>query len=351
MNLKKLIFTNNACYKAGGTINVKGLMLHSTGANNPALKRYVGPDDGLLGQNQYGNHWNQYTPDGRQVCVHGFIGKLADGSIATYQTLPWNHRGWHGGSGTKGCINDSHIGVEICEDGLTDKAYFDAVYKEAAELCAHLCKEFNLDPLKDGVLICHSEGHARGIASNHGDVMHWFPKHGKNMDTFRAEVKRLLGSGASAPTPATPTAPATAIKACDKVKLAADAVYYTGKAVPAWVKADTWIVSQVSGDRAVIDKSVSGKNSICSPVNIKFLSVVGAASAPATSAFSPYLVKVTADELNIRKGAGTNTAIVGSITDHGVYTIVGEADGQGATKWGKLKSGAGWISLDYVKRV
>ena len=90
MNLHKLILSNNACFKAGKTITPKGIMVHSTGANNPNLKRYVGPDDGLLGKNQYGNHWNTATPGGRQICVHAFIGKLADGSIATYQTLPWN---------------------------------------------------------------------------------------------------------------------------------------------------------------------------------------------------------------------------------------------------------------------
>ena len=82
MNLKKLILTNNACYKAGRTITIKGVCVHSTGANNPNLKRYVGPDDGLLGKNQYNNHWNQYKPGGRLVCVHAFIGKLADGTIA-----------------------------------------------------------------------------------------------------------------------------------------------------------------------------------------------------------------------------------------------------------------------------
>ena len=77
MNLHKLILINNACYKAGKTITPKGIMVHSTGANNPNLKRYVGPDDGLLGKNQYNNHWNQDKPDGRQVCVHAFVGKLA----------------------------------------------------------------------------------------------------------------------------------------------------------------------------------------------------------------------------------------------------------------------------------
>lgn len=189
MNLHTLILTNNACYKAGRKITVKGIMVHSTGANNPYLKRYIGPDDGLLGKNQYGNHWNTFHPDGREICCHAFIGKLADGTIATYQTLPWNHRGWHcGGSG-----NDTHIGFEICEDGLTDKVYFDKVYKEAVELCAYLCKQYGLTEQN---ILCHSEGYRKDIASNHADVMHWFPKHGKSMDTFREDVKSRLGGTA-----------------------------------------------------------------------------------------------------------------------------------------------------------
>lgn len=186
MNLHKLFLTKNECYQLGKCITVKGLMLHSTGAPNTKLSRYVGPDDGLLGANQYGNHWNQFRPDGRQVCVHGFIGKLKDGSIATYQTLPWNMRGWHAG----GAANNTHIGVEICEDGLTDGTYFRAVYQEAVELFAMLCKEFNLDPLKN--IICHAEGYKQGIASNHGDVTYWFAKHGKTMDDFRYDVKEFM---------------------------------------------------------------------------------------------------------------------------------------------------------------
>jgi len=193
MKLYKLLLTNNACYKAGRTIAVKGIMVHSTGANNPNLKRYVGPDDGLLGRNLNNNHWNQDRPDGQQKCVHAFIGKLADGSVATYQTLPWDHRGWHAG----GAANDSHIGFEICEDGLADRAYFDKAYQEAVELCAYLCKEFRLTEQN---IICHSEGARLGIASNHADVMHWFPRHGKSMDTFRAAVKtKLAAGGASEP--------------------------------------------------------------------------------------------------------------------------------------------------------
>lgn len=67
--------------------------------------------------------------------------------------------------------------------------------------------------------------------------------------------------------------------------------------------------------------------------------------------FSPYKVKVTANTLNIRRGAGTNYALAGTIRNGGVYTIVQESTGQGAKKWGKLKSGAGWISLDYTTKV
>lgn len=189
MNLNKLIFTENACYKAGKKIKVQGIMVHSTGANNPNLKRYVGPDDGKLGENIYNNHWNQ-TMD-RNVCVHGFIGKLNDGSIATYQTLPWDHRGWHAG----GAANDTHTSFEICEDDLTNESYFKAVYKEAIELCAHLCNLYDLDPTKDGVIIGHYEGHQRGLASNHGDPRHWFSRFGKSMDIFREDVKYLLMKG------------------------------------------------------------------------------------------------------------------------------------------------------------
>lgn len=269
MNLNKLIFTENACYKAGRKIKVKGIMVHSTGANNPWLKRYVGPDDGKLGKNQYNNHWNTYHPGGREVCVHGFIGKLADGSIATYQTLPWDHRGWHAG----GSANDTHIGFEICEDGLSDKTYFNKVYKEAVELCAYLCKQYGLTEQN---IICHSEGYKKGIASNHGDVMHWFPKHGKSMDTFRADVKALLGGGTSEPSTKPDTG--TAIKAGDLVKITGTK-YYGGQTIPTWVRNQNWYVQEVSGERAVINKNESGTNAIMSPVRVSDLAPVSGSGA------------------------------------------------------------------------
>ena len=65
-----------------------------------------------------------------------------------------------------------------------------------------------------------------------------------------------------------------------------------------------------------------------------------------TTSFTAYKVKVTTSALNIRSGPGTNNKIVGVIRDRGVYTIVDEKSG-----WGKLKSGAGWISLKYCKKI
>ena len=206
MNLLTCIFTENRCYKTGATIKPKGVMVHSTGANNPNLRRYVQPVSttpdraGLLarlGTNPNGNHWNRA---GLSVCVHGFIGKLADGSVAAVQTLPWDRRGWHAGNGSSGrSANDTHISFEICEDGLDDPDYFARAYREAVELTAMLCKQYGLDPLADGVGICHQEGYRRGIASNHGDVLHWFPRFGKSMDDFRADVAAELGRRPEAP--------------------------------------------------------------------------------------------------------------------------------------------------------
>lgn len=83
----------------------------------------------------------------------------------------------------------------------------------------------------------------------------------------------------------------------------------------------------------------------------------GTAAAPAPEPpkagavqLEPYRVRVTATNLNIRKGAGTNFPSAGYIKP-GVYTIVEESEGKGAAKWGRLKSGQGWISLDYAKKL
>lgn len=185
MKIVQHYMTNNDCYKAGRKIKPAGIVVHSTGANNPNLKRYIGPDDGVLGKNKYDNHWNK---PGISKCVHGFIGKAADGTVMVYQTLPWEHRAWGVGSGEKGSYNDTHIQFEICEDNLEDAAYFKEAFDIAAELCAYLCKEYNL-PVSS--VVGHYEAHAAGYGNNHGDPRNWQKKHGDSMDAFRARVTAL----------------------------------------------------------------------------------------------------------------------------------------------------------------
>lgn len=187
MRLYTALLTQNDCYRKGQYIRPRGVMVHSTGCNNPNLRRYVAPDDGRIGT-PLSTHWNQ---GGVGACVHAMIGKLADGSICTYKLLPWHMRGWHcGRSG-----NDTHIAFEICEDDLTDEVYFRQTYRAAVELTAYLCQLYHLDPQADGVVLCHSEGYARGIASNHADVMHWWKKFGVDMDDFRADVAAEMQGG------------------------------------------------------------------------------------------------------------------------------------------------------------
>lgn len=198
MELKKCILTKNDCYKKGQKITPKGIVVHSTGANNPYLKRYVQPDDGLLGVNKYNNSWNR---SGLSVCVHAFIGKDKNGDVRVYQTLPFNYACWGVGRGRKGSYNynPAYIQFEICEDALNDKNYFTKAFDVASDFCAYLCKEYNISV--DNV-VSHHESYLKGYGSNHSDCDHWLKKFGKTMNDFRNDVKAKLGE--TTPEPTTP---------------------------------------------------------------------------------------------------------------------------------------------------
>ena len=253
MKIVQSILTKNPCYTAGKKITVKGLMLHSVGCPQPSASVFV-------------KNWNKTSQ--KNACVHAFI----DGNTGVvYQTLPWNHRGWHSG----GSANNSHIGIEMCEpscikytggstfkcsDVASAKAVVQRTYDTAVLLFAHLCTKYKLDPMTD--IISHKEGGAKGIASKHSDPEHLWKqlKMGYTMDTFRKAVKLAM------------------------------------------------------------------------------------------NAKSTYKVKITANSLNVRKGGGTSYPIVETVKKGEIYTIVDEKK-NGSTTWGKLKSGAGWISLKYTKRI
>lgn len=403
-----------------------------------------------------------------KACVHGFIDAL-DGTV--YQTLPWDHRGWHCGSGKNGSGNDSYIGVEMCEpscisyvggaafvvaDGKMEEARdcVERTYQAAVELFAMLCREFGLDPLADGIVISHAEGYKRGIASNHGDPEHLWRQLGLpyTMDGFRKEVRAAMG-GASAGTDG-------------YIRIMGDAVVSVGQ-MRAYLKEKNPEVAQsvldmvplyisegeaegVRGDVAFAQSCLEtgnftfsgsavtlGQNNFCgmgvtsngvkgnsfdtpqlgiraqvqhlkayaseeklenacvdprfwyvargcaeyvewlgqkeNPAGKgwavgegygkKILGILGSISGVTDGAdimepkeeFGPYRVRVSIPDLNIRRGPGTDYVKSGRYTGIGVFTVIEEADGAGASRWGLLKSYQeqrdGWISLDYAEKV
>ena len=292
MKLVQSIMTKNPCYTAGRKITVKGLMLHSVGCPQPNASVFI-------------KNWN--TPSYGTACVHGFI----DGNDGTvYQTLPWNHRGWHCASGPKGSGNNTHIGVEMCEPAsirYTGGSSFTCsnlsaartsvkkTYEAAVELFAYLCKLYGLNPTADGVIISHREGHARGIASNHGDPEHLWNGLGMGytMNTFRKDVKEKMQGGTVKP---------------DETK----EMYRVRKS---WEDA----VSQ----KGAFHELENAKKCADANKGYAVFNTSGKQVYPKTD-FSPYLVEVTATDLNIRKGPGTNYGKTGKFTGKGVFTITEE---------------------------
>lgn len=172
-----------------------------------------------------------------------------------------------------------------------------------------------------------------------------YNRHGE----IAAEVNRRLGSGSSTPSTGGTTGSTADIKVGDVVEFAGSKHYVSATATSA---------SSCKPGKAKVTAIAKGK---AHPYHLIAVSGGGSTvygwtdaadiKTDAATTVALYLVKVTTDVLNIRKGPGTNYGTNGAIRDKGTYTIVAESDGPGASKWGKLKSGAGWISLDYAKKV
>lgn len=183
-----ILATKSDCYKSYQKMTPAGIIVHSTGCNNPNLRRYVQPDDGVIGNNPYNNSWNE---SGQDVCVHAAIGLDKNNNVKTYQVLPWNICCWGVGSGWKGSYNYNppFIQFEMCEDGLYDEDYCKKVYNKAVELCVYLCNKFNL---KVSNILSHHEAGNQGMGSQHVDPDNWWGKHGLSMTQFRADVQAIL---------------------------------------------------------------------------------------------------------------------------------------------------------------
>ena len=289
------------------------------------------------------SHFVNYDPNNGASCNYA-IG--CDGSIG--QGVDEGDRSWC----TSSRENDNRaITIEVASDTKHPYAVTDAAYNALLLLLTDICMRNGIKELKwkaDKSLIGHPDKQNmtvhRWFANKACPGEYLYSRHAK----IAAAVNARLGCVEPKPANPKPAEPKPTVKAIGKgdiVSLAKNAVYYNGSDVPDWVVGKQWIVKEVSGDRAVINKSTDGKYAINSPIHTKYLTVAKKNSG------LPYMVRVDIDDLYIRKGPGKDHDKNG-FTGKGVFTIVDVQSGSGSKSgWGKLKSGLGWISLDYAKKI
>ena len=191
-------------------------------------------------------------------------------------------------------------------DKAAAQAYVKGCYETAVELFAYLCDLYDLDPLKDGVIISHAEGYKRGIASGHADPEHLWKGLGMGytMDGFRKAVKAKMGGTATEPD-----------------KPAKKQLYRVRKA---WADAK----SQIGAFEVLENAKAACKTGY---------KVFDSNGKVVFTPFTPYTFRTTCDVLNIRSGPGTNYPVIGQIKDKKRYTIVKEKTGPGSAKgWGRI---------------
>lgn len=191
MEILQAFQTKNPSYIRNRSISPVGVFVHSTGANNKNLKRYVDAPD-RLGKNEYNNHWNKSSAD---KSVHAWIGYDKNKEVIVAQTLPYDRACWGAGSGKKGSYNydpQAYLQFEICQGSNTDADYYWKAIAVAEEYCAYLCKLYGWTA--DNIT-SHAEAHKAGYASNHSDPISWMKLFGDDMDKFRSRVARRLNDG------------------------------------------------------------------------------------------------------------------------------------------------------------
>lgn len=182
--------TKNGAYVSGRTIEPNGCVNHSLGVAQPSV------DSIFNNMNQPGAGWG----------VNAILGDFHKGEGKIVLTLEMNTRPWGCGSGKKGSYNNSRIQWEVCEpaghtysggtmigyDVKKNQTYFDRMWKMLVAWNVYCIEKLGYS-VSD---ICdHSESYKAGYGTNHADMMHWLPKHGKSMDALRAEVKAIINGG------------------------------------------------------------------------------------------------------------------------------------------------------------
>lgn len=287
----------------------------------------------VVGQLTAANIGGCFTSSSRQASCNYGIG--SDGKVCLI--VDECNRSWCSSSNA----NDQRaVTIECASDTTDPYAFTDTVYNKLVELCVDICKRNGKTKLiwladKDKTLNYSPASNEMVLT-----VHRWFANKSCPGDWMYAR----MGNLASAVTSKLGGASTSTSTLYRVRKTWGDSKSQLGAYE---VLANAKKKTDENPGYSVFDES---GNVVYSQTNGTETSM-GTSSSTSPSAFSSYRVQVTASVLNIRKGAGTNYGTNGAIRDKGVYTIVAESDGQGASKWGKLKSGAGWISLDYCTRI
>ena len=288
-----------------------------------------------------------FAKSSRQASSNYGVG--TDGRIALY--VDEANRSWC----TSSNANDQRaVTIEVANNGgAPDWPVSAKAYAALLDLVTDICKRNGIKRLVWSTSKNDRVNHLNGCnmtvhrdyanKSCPGDYL--YNRHGE----IAAEVNRRLGSGSSTPSTGETTGSTADIKVGDVVEFTGTKHYVSATATSA---------SSCKPGKAKVTAIAKGK---AHPYHLIAVSGGGSTvygwtdaadiKTSSSSTATSYLVKVTTDVLNIRKGPGTNYGVAGQIKGKGIYTIVAEAAGPGATKWGKLKSGAGWISLDYVTKL
>lgn len=286
----------------------------------------------------------------RKCSANYVVGK--DGSIGL--SVDESDRSWC----SSNAANDNRaITIEVASDTTDPYAVTDAAYAALIDLLTDICKRNGIKKLvwsdvksdrvnhKNGVnMTCHRDYASKACP---GDYLY------SREGTIAAEVNKRLGASsdtAGTDESATSTVGSFPATPFTVQVLIDDLTYREGPGMSYTVKGQTgkgvFTITEVQDGWG---KLKSGAGWIYLE-NATYCTINGSTTATETDSSTPYKVRVSITDLNIRKGPGTDTDIV-QVCPAGVYTITEESDGKGATKWGKLKSGVGWISLDYAEKI
>jgi hypothetical protein len=342
------------------------------------------------------NHSGERTHSIDRITPHCVVGQLSAESICACFTSTERQASCNYGIGTDGsvslCVEEKNrswcsssnandqraVTIECASDKTDPYAMNDKVYATLIELCTDICKRngktkllwladkdktLNYSPASDEMVLTVHRWFAN--KSCPGDWLY------NRLSDLASKVTAELGGTSSSATSTTSTASTTSTVSLPAVpftvKVLIDNLNYRSEpSMSGTIKGQTgkgsFTITEVSNGWGKL-KSGAGwiyllNSSYCtvqnSTASTKTSSTTSSSTSTSTGSSStdvPYNVKVTIADLNIRKGPGTNYAKTGKYTGKGNFTIVEVSSGKGSnTGWGRLKSGAGWISLDYATR-